>query len=116
MLQTEYGDLFELNLNFTKDEVHHITLKYFDTIPRANSLCIMKSRYLFAPCDMGNHNLYRYVTPRKDEPNPIITSTADEQIYFTPRKLLNLYHEEEVNNFSCISDLKVADMCKEGNS
>jgi splicing factor 3B subunit 3 len=43
-----------MQIYYTQDEVHNITLQYIDTIPVAVSLCILKSGYLFAPCERGN--------------------------------------------------------------
>lgn len=54
MLQNEFGDVFEMQFHFTHEEVHNITLQYFDTIPVAVSLCIMRGGILFAPCERGN--------------------------------------------------------------
>ncbi|CAD8154884.1 unnamed protein product [Paramecium pentaurelia] len=117
LLQSEYGDLFELSLQFTKDEVHSIRMIYFDTIPVANSLCLMRSKHLFAACEKGNHCFYKY---QREEINTNIICTdssmaLEEQIFFKPQKLKHLSLLQELNNFSCISDLKVADLAKEGN-
>jgi splicing factor 3B subunit 3 len=39
----------------------------------------------------------------------------NDQVYFTPRKLQHLKLEEEIPNFSCITEMKVEDLAKEGN-
>ena len=54
LIQTELGDLFEMQLHFTNEEVHNVTLLYFDTIPIAVSLCLTRNGFLFAPCEKGN--------------------------------------------------------------
>lgn len=108
-----------MQFHFTHEEVHNITLQYFDTIPAAVSLCfIRKGHYLFAPCERGNHNLYRLTSMGKDEMSPVMTDASmknEEQVYFAPRKLVHLQQEDELNNYSCVSDLKVCDLTKEGN-
>ena len=69
-------------------------MSYFDTIHVANSLCILKKGYLFAPCDKGNHMFYKFLAIG-DEQGEIKTDTtmeleAQQQVYFCPRELKNL--------------------------
>jgi splicing factor 3B subunit 3 len=54
LIQSEYGDLYKVMLAFTGKDVHSLTIQYLDTIHPANSLCILKSGYLFAAADSGN--------------------------------------------------------------
>lgn len=44
----------KMSLQFTQDEVHNIQLQYFDSIPSALSLCIIKTGFLFSACEFGN--------------------------------------------------------------
>ncbi len=60
ILQNELGDLFKLSFNYTGEDVHSLVLQYFDTIPVAVSLCILKKGYLFAPAEKGDHPLYKF--------------------------------------------------------
>lgn len=39
----------------------------------------------------------------------------NDQVYFTPRNLKHLKLSEEFANFSCITEMKVEDLAKEGN-
>lgn len=61
LLQSELGDIFKLSLHYTKDEVHLIQITYFDTIPVASSLCVLKSGYLFAASEFV-HFVFREIT------------------------------------------------------
>jgi splicing factor 3B subunit 3 len=54
LLQTEDGDIFKLTIEHQDEEVIDMRIKYFDTIPVATSLCILKSGYLFAASEFGN--------------------------------------------------------------
>lgn len=54
LLQSEDGDLFKVTMEHTDEEVHSVKIKYFDTIPVATSLCILKSGYLFCASEFGN--------------------------------------------------------------
>jgi splicing factor 3B subunit 3 len=67
LLQTEDGDLFKVTLDMLEDsdgnltrEVKRIKIKYFDTIPVANSLCILKSGFLFVASEFGNDYFYPF--------------------------------------------------------
>ena len=54
----------------------------------------------------------------RDESNPVITDStmkSNDITYFTPRKLLHLKLFDEIRNYSCITQLHVADLINEGN-
>jgi splicing factor 3B subunit 3 len=53
-IQSEYGDLFKVTMAYTGKDVHSLSVQYIDTIHPANSLCILKSGYVFAAADTGN--------------------------------------------------------------
>ena len=59
LLQTEQGDLFKLTLETEEDIVTEMRLKYFDTVPVAASLCVLRTGFLFVAAEFGNHNLYQ---------------------------------------------------------
>ncbi len=85
-------------------------MQYFDTIPVAVSLNILKSGYLFAPSEKGNHCMYKFLGIGNDEKNPVITDNtmgADDYEIFLPRAMKNLLLVDELDNLACISDLKV---------
>lgn len=54
LLQTEDGDLFKVTLEHEEGQVERIRIKYFDTVPIATSLCILKSGFLFVAAETGN--------------------------------------------------------------
>ena len=60
LLQSELGDLFKLSFNYTGEKVHSLNLQYFDSIPVANSLCVLKSGYLFCASEFGNQYYNSY--------------------------------------------------------
>ncbi|KAE9450362.1 hypothetical protein C3L33_17738, partial [Rhododendron williamsianum] len=60
LLQTEYGDIFKVTLDHDSDRVKELKIKYFDTIPVTSSLCVLKSGFLFAASEFGNHALYKF--------------------------------------------------------
>jgi len=54
LLQSEDGDIYKVNIEHDEEEVKSVKIKYFDTIPVASSLCILKSGFLFAASEFGN--------------------------------------------------------------
>lgn len=54
MVQTEQGDIFKITLETDGDTVKEIKLKYFDTVPVATALCILKTGLLFVASEFGN--------------------------------------------------------------
>lgn len=55
LLQSEDGDLFKVTLDYADDSgVGRIRIKYFDTVPVASSLCILKSGFLFVASEASN--------------------------------------------------------------
>lgn len=54
LLQSEEGDLYKVTMQHEEGTVSGLTIKYFDTIPIATSLCILKSGFLFVANEFGN--------------------------------------------------------------
>ena len=56
MVQSEFGDLYQVRLDVKEgsDTVTNLRIKYFDTIPVTNSLCISKRGFLFAASEFGD--------------------------------------------------------------
>jgi splicing factor 3B subunit 3 len=61
LLQSEEGDLYKVTIEHDEQDVRALKIKYFDTVPIASSLCILKSGFLFVAAEFGNqlvHSLY----------------------------------------------------------
>ena len=54
LLQNEDGDIFKLTMDRDEEELQALKIKYFDTIPTAVSLCILRSGFLFSASEFGN--------------------------------------------------------------
>lgn len=54
LAQTEQGDIFKITLETDEDMVTEIKLKYFDTVPVATSMCVLKTGFLFVASEFGN--------------------------------------------------------------
>lgn len=54
LLQNEDGDIFKVTMDRDEEEVQSLKIKYFDTVPTAMNMCILKSGYLFIASEFGN--------------------------------------------------------------
>lgn len=61
LIQSECGDLYKVTLA-TGDgsEVLDIDVRYFDTVPVANSLCIMRSGHLYVASEFSDTYVTAY--------------------------------------------------------
>ena len=55
-----------------------VRVKYFDTIPPAISICVLKTGFLFAASEFGNHSLYQFA---------VRTGTPKSYTLHAPRSL-----------------------------
>ncbi|KAF3389603.1 Pre-mRNA-splicing factor rse1 [Penicillium rolfsii] len=125
LLQTEDGDMFKLNLDMVEDEngqltgeVRRLKIKYFDTVPVASSLLILKSGFLYVASESGNHNFYQFEKLGDDDDETEFTSddfSADpsvpyDPIFFRPRPAENLNLMESLNSLNPLTDSKIANL------
>ena len=57
LLQSEDGDLFKVTIEHEDEDVKEVKIKYFDTVPVASALCILKSGFLFVASEFGNQSV-----------------------------------------------------------
>ncbi|KKY32709.1 putative pre-mrna-splicing factor rse1 [Diaporthe ampelina] len=125
LLQTEDGDLFKVTIDMVEDaegnatgEVERLKIKYFDTVPVAASLCILKSGFLFVASEFGNHQFYQFEKLGDDDEElefssdnfPTDPQAAYEPAFFHPRPNENLALVESVNSMNPLVDCKVANL------
>ncbi len=128
LLQTEDGDLFKLTLEMAEDdegqptgEVKRLKIKYFDTVPVANSLHILKSGFLFIASETGNPNFYQFEKLGDDDDETEFTSDdfpADplesyKAVYFHPRAAENVRLVQSLESMNPLMDCKVANLLDE---
>ncbi|EDQ89470.1 uncharacterized protein MONBRDRAFT_36939 [Monosiga brevicollis MX1] len=111
LLQTEEGDLFKLTMVHDEDEVQGMILKYFDTVPVAKSMVLLKIGLLFIASEHGDHQLYQIAQlgDNKDEPSFLSTEPEDKVLYFRPRPLLNLAPLDVIESLAPVMDCQLAD-------
>lgn len=125
LLQTEDGDMFKLTLEMVEDEngqltgeVRRLKIKYFDTVPVASSLLILKSGFLYVASESGNHNFYQFEKLGDDDEETEFSSddfSADpsvpyDPIFFRPRPAENLNLMESLNSLNPLTDSKIANL------
>ncbi len=127
LLQTEDGDLFKITIEMVEDdgqptgEVKALKIKYFDTVPVANSLHILKSGFLFVASESGNHHFYQFEKLGDDDEETEFSSDrypADpiehsDPAYFHARPLVNLALVQSVDSANPLMDCKVANLLDE---
>ncbi|KAH7305813.1 CPSF A subunit region-domain-containing protein [Stachybotrys elegans] len=123
LLQTEDGDLFKVTLSMREDEdgnlsgeVSQIKIKYFDTVPVASSLGILKSGFLFVSSEFGNHQLYQFEKLGDDDEETEFSSDDSAPVFFTPRPLENLILVESVESANPTLDSQVVNLTKDGDA
>jgi splicing factor 3B subunit 3 len=125
LLQSEDGDLFKVTIDMAEDEsgqptgeVVRLKIKYFDTVPVATSICILRSGFLFVAAEQGNHHFYQFEKLGDDDTEDEFTSDnyspipndAYEPAYFHPRALENLSLVESVNSMNPLMGLKAVNL------
>lgn len=117
LAQTEQGDIFKITLETDEDMVTEIRLKYFDTVPVACSLSVLKTGFLFSASEFGNHNLYQIAHLGDDDDEPEFSSAMPleegDTFFFAPRPLKNLVMVDEMDSLSPIMSFQIADLANE---
>ncbi|KAF2843800.1 pre-mRNA-splicing factor rse1 [Patellaria atrata CBS 101060] len=125
LLQSEDGDIFKVTLELASDdndnktgEVERLNIKYFDTVPPATNLCILKSGFLYVATENGDQYFYQFEKLGDDDNEMVFTSDdypADttapyEAPYFHPRPLENMSRSVGIPCMNPITDCKVANL------
>jgi len=116
LVQTEFGDIYRISIQYEEDEVDDVLIKYFDTIPPAVSICVLRTGFLFAASETGDHYLFQIQGIGEDD-DTVETSMQnlnDPWKLFKPRKIKNLALIDEMESPSPVLDTKVGDFAGEG--
>jgi splicing factor 3B subunit 3 len=128
LLQSEDGDLFKVTLDMVEDdngaatgEVKRLKIKYFDTVPIASSLCILKSGFLFVASETGDHHFYQFEKLGDDDNEtefdsdsfPVDPTASYTPVYFHTRAAENLNLVDTIPSMNPIMDCKVANLSEE---
>jgi splicing factor 3B subunit 3 len=115
LVQTEYGDIFKVTLDYVDSIVSNVHIKYFDTVPVTVSMCVLKTGFLFCSSEFSNHYLFQFQgIGNDDDVETNVSTPAATIVHFKPRELVNLVLIDEIESLSPVLDSKVVDLCKEG--
>ncbi len=118
LIQSEYGDLYKVSMDFTGASVHNLSVQYFDTIAPCTQFNILRPGYLFTAGEFNNHVTYSFLGIGDNDPNPILANSTmkkDSLVTFNPRgDPLNLAPTDEFQNLASINDMKIEDLLGEG--
>ena len=121
LLQSEHGDLYKLTMAGGDNglPVTNVYLSYFDSLPPATSLSVLRSGYLFACSESGWHGLYQLVGLGGAEGDPDWVCSdcggTDEAaqgnvLFFHARgKPRNLAEADRLDGLHPIMDMRVSD-------
>jgi splicing factor 3B subunit 3 len=122
-IQSEFGDLYKVTLQFTDQLVHSMQVQFFDTVAPGTSINILKTGYLFVGAESSNHSMYLFKSTGDDEESPVVCISQQSEEFekdpsliplFNPREPANLELRDEMQNYAPINDMKVDDLTNEG--
>eukprot|EP01087_Luapelamoeba_hula_P013056 TRINITY_DN3708_c0_g1_i1.p1 TRINITY_DN3708_c0_g1~~TRINITY_DN3708_c0_g1_i1.p1 ORF type:complete len:1235 (+),score=206.04 TRINITY_DN3708_c0_g1_i1:98-3802(+) len=111
LLQTEYGDLIKCSLAYQGTRVSAVKLQYFDTVPPANAMVVLKTGYLFIASEFSNQMLYQFQSIEDDEMET--GADGDEVVYMDTHPLQKLSAVFEMESLAPIIDAKILDLQRE---
>ena len=120
LVQSEYGDLYKVTLEHNGEVASELRIKYFDTVPPCQSVAVLKSGFLFAASEFGDHALYQFQGLGDDdavEASSASTMETDEgfaPVFFSPRPLTNLAPIDEVESLSPVLDMHLGNLAGDG--
>jgi len=121
LLQSEYGDIYKVTLDYKTvgegDVVSELKIKYFDTIPTCAAICVLKTGFLFAGSEFGNHALYQFqgIGDHADDVESssstlMETEEGFQPVFFDPRPLRNLSLIDEMPSICPLMDLQAVEL------
>ena len=124
LLQSDDGDLYKVTIEYNESnsEVTEVKIKYFDTIPVTSAFCILRSGFLFAASEFGNHNFYQFEnlgdgidTPEYSSKDCDRSGGEDSNVltYFQPHELSSLVLADEIESTNPIIDAQVLNLAEE---
>jgi splicing factor 3B subunit 3 len=112
LAQNDEGDVFKITMDVEEGAGKQLRIKYFDTIPLAVSLCLLKAGILFVAAECGDHPVYQFINFGDDD-NEIEYKSGDltdTVVHFKPRELVNLEQVDTMDNTTPVIDSKVMEL------
>eukprot|EP01125_Pyxidicula_operculata_P009280 TRINITY_DN305_c3_g1_i1.p1 TRINITY_DN305_c3_g1~~TRINITY_DN305_c3_g1_i1.p1 ORF type:complete len:1202 (+),score=317.43 TRINITY_DN305_c3_g1_i1:1768-5373(+) len=114
LLQSEYGDLYKVWMDYEDGVLRDLKIKYFDTVPLATNLAVLKTGFIFVAAESGNHSLYQFQAIGDDDDTETFKIEGDDKfVYFKPRPLKNLLLIDEIQSAQPVTDMVVENLLRE---
>ncbi|EQC32637.1 hypothetical protein SDRG_09613 [Saprolegnia diclina VS20] len=113
IVQSELGDLYKVTLTYNGSEVSTVKIKFFDTLPTANALCITKTGFLFSASEFATHYLCQFQSIGDNDDTAECVSFQEYYPSFHLRRLTNLAVVDTIDSLSPITQLLVDDLANE---
>ncbi|PWN89573.1 hypothetical protein FA10DRAFT_147967 [Acaromyces ingoldii] len=117
LLQTEDGDLFKVTIDHKEEVMQRMKIKYFDTVPVAANLCILRAGFLYVAAENGSTLLYSFQKLGDEDDLPEYSSDDLPALgmsdippappLFAPRPLVNLLLTDELSALDPLVDAKL---------
>ncbi|CAJ0920623.1 unnamed protein product, partial [Mesorhabditis belari] len=109
--------VFKVTLETDEDLVTEMKIKYFDTVPVANAMCILKTGFLFVAAEFGDHQLYQIANLGDNDDEPEYSSRMEleegDTFFFAPRSLQNLVPVDTIPSLCPLINTHIADLARE---
>lgn len=112
LLQSERGDVYKATLDYSGDTVKRVDVHYFDTLPLAADIAVLKTGFLFVAPQYGGHQLYQF--QRVDTIDESQYERRGETRLFQPRELENLVLIHDSESLCPTVSCKTLDLAREG--
>jgi splicing factor 3B subunit 3 len=113
LVQSNLGDLFKMTLERGEAGIECLIIKYFDTIPLSVSLNILKSGFLFAATEAGDHRFYQFNKLGDDDDEIEFMSTQEYKpldLTFSTRELDNIQEVDRISSLNPLMHATVANL------
>ena len=129
LAQSEYGDVYKVTLENASgkcvgggEAVANVRLVYFDTVPPCADMCVLKTGFLFAASELGDHALYQFASLGDDAATPIGESSSRslvetdqgyQPVFFDPTPLRHLVAIDRLESLCPTLDLQCHELLGE---
>ena len=129
LAQSEYGDVYKVTLENASgkcvgggEAVANVRLVYFDTVPPCADMCVLKTGFLFAASELGDHALYQFASLGDDAATPIGESSSRslvetdqgyQPVFFDPTPLRHLVPIDRLESLCPTLDLQCHELLGE---
>lgn len=117
LIQNEDGDLFKVTVDYDDEDVTSLRIKYFDTVPVAASLLILRAGFLYVAAESGPQLLYSFqqLGDNDDVPEYVSTELPEQGMQrplplpsFVPRPLENLALAHTMDALDPLMDARIS--------